>query len=178
MFLTVIDWPKGIHSGNSNSHSNELLSQNGIRLAPKSQTVFNKLSLDANSMVIILASVGLADFLIYHWCNIRLVILCFTNSYRCVGSKRGLMFAFKTASPLAMTTLNHVVSSGVVGAAAAEEQASLAASCVGRCLESYFPGRPCYCNEACDQYENCCFDYYTECQREFNVYVFYFMSYY
>ena len=40
------------------------------------------------------------------------------------------------------------------------------ASCLDRCDEAYFPGMPCYCNEACSQYENCCFDYYHECQGE------------
>ena len=29
------------------------------------------------------------------------------------------------------------------------------ASCADRCDEPYFPGKPCYCNSACQQYENC-----------------------
>ncbi|KAK2157989.1 hypothetical protein LSH36_179g02007 [Paralvinella palmiformis] len=37
-------------------------------------------------------------------------------------------------------------------------------SCRMRCTENYFPGRTCYCNNLCDQYENCCFDYYQICR--------------
>ena len=43
------------------------------------------------------------------------------------------------------------------------------ASCEERCVESYFPGRPCYCNDACDQYENCCYDFYEVCKRKNNT---------
>ena len=39
--------------------------------------------------------------------------------------------------------------------------------CTGRCDEAYFPGYPCYCNPSCDQYENCCVDYYAECRRKY-----------
>ncbi|CAD5116857.1 DgyrCDS5699 [Dimorphilus gyrociliatus] len=37
-------------------------------------------------------------------------------------------------------------------------------SCKGRCTESYFPGKPCYCNDNCDKYENCCYDFFKECK--------------
>ena len=39
------------------------------------------------------------------------------------------------------------------------------ATCESRCDESYFPNKPCYCNEACTQYENCCYDYIALCAR-------------
>ena len=40
-------------------------------------------------------------------------------------------------------------------------------SCFERCDEAYFPDKPCYCNTACLQYENCCFDYMALCARKF-----------
>ena len=43
------------------------------------------------------------------------------------------------------------------------------ASCANRCDEPYFPGKPCYCNSACQQYENCCYDYFKECLREYTI---------
>ena len=42
-------------------------------------------------------------------------------------------------------------------------------SCAHRCNETYIPGKPCYCNTLCDQYENCCFDYYDQCARKIHL---------
>ncbi|XP_078282752.1 uridylate-specific endoribonuclease A [Rhinoraja longicauda] len=36
-------------------------------------------------------------------------------------------------------------------------------SCKGRCDEQYNRNNPCHCNSKCDQYQNCCHDYYTLC---------------
>ena len=38
-------------------------------------------------------------------------------------------------------------------------------SCTERCGEMFSPGRPCYCNDVCAQYENCCDDYYRLCSE-------------
>ena len=46
-------------------------------------------------------------------------------------------------------------------------------SCADRCSERYLPGKPCYCNTLCDQYENCCFDYYDQCARKISAAVCY-----
>ena len=40
-------------------------------------------------------------------------------------------------------------------------------SCRHRCDAMYVPGKPCYCNDACSTYENCCVDFYQLCRRKF-----------
>ena len=47
-------------------------------------------------------------------------------------------------------------------------------TCVGRCNptsnDDYVPGRPCYCDQSCDQFENCCQDYYVLCMRQLSYF--------
>merc|ERR1712121_602993 len=43
----------------------------------------------------------------------------------------------------------------------AEEQ-----SCAGRCVEEYVAGKSCYCNDKCDEFDDCCDDVDQECGDE------------